>query len=78
MLYVQKLDSNGNTIWAANGIPVTEEGFSSQFISPDGQGGMIAAWCVSKGLFSSEKAYVQRISADGNLMWGEEGIRLNR
>ncbi len=76
-LHIQKLDSNGNTSWATNGVLITERGFSSQYISADGQDGVIIAWGVNKGLFSSEKAYLQRISADGKLMWGEDGIRLN-
>jgi hypothetical protein len=76
-LHVQKLGSNGDTLWAENGISVLEGEFSGQFIAPDGQGGAIVAWGVNKGLFSSEKAYVQRVSADGQLMWGEDGIRLN-
>jgi hypothetical protein len=76
-LYVQKVNSNGETAWPENGIPVTEGEYEGHSIAPDGQGGVIVGWGVGKGMFSSEKAYVQRVSADGRLLWGDDGIRLN-
>jgi hypothetical protein len=39
----------------------------------DGQGGIIAAWGLSKS-----GAYVQRLNADGRLLWGEKGIKLGK
>lgn len=77
MLHAQKLDSKGQSLWQDNGIPVVEDGFAGYSTSPDRQGGLIVAWGVGKGIFGSEEAYVQRVSADGKLMWGETGIRLN-
>jgi hypothetical protein len=76
-ILVQKLDSNGRAVWSSNGIVVTDSDTAGHSISSDGQGGAIVAWGVSKGMFNSEKAYVQRLSADGKLLWGENGIRLN-
>ena len=77
ILRVQKLDGNGRTAWQENGVSITEGGFSSQFIASDGQGGVIVAWGTGKGLLNSEKAYVQKVSAEGKPLWGEKGIRLN-
>lgn len=76
-LNAQKLDDDGQTAWPGNGVSVTEDGFAGYSISSDGQGGLILAWGVGKGTFSPEKAYVQRVSADGKLLWGDSGIRLN-
>ncbi len=76
-LNVQKLDGNGQTVWSGNGVSVTEDGFAGYSISSDGQGGLILAWGVGKGVFSSEKAYIQRVSADGKLLWNGDGVRLN-
>lgn len=73
ILNLQKLDGNGRTVWQTNGITITGDGFSSFIISPDGQGGIIAAW----GTGSSGKAFIQRVSGDGKLLWGEKGIKLN-
>jgi hypothetical protein len=75
-ILVQRLDSDGGVVWPSNGIVVTDSDTSGHFISSDGQGGVIVAWGVGKGMFNSEKAYVQRVSADGKLVWGN-GIRLN-
>jgi hypothetical protein len=72
-LHAQKIGSNGQVLWQDNGIPITESGFSRYSIVSDGQGGIIIGWGVGSG-----KAFVQRISADGELIWGEDGIRLNR
>jgi hypothetical protein len=75
MLYVQKIDATGITVWPGTGTMVTEQG--THDIAYDGQGGAIIAWGSGKSMFSSEKSYVQRVSAEGELMWGDEGIRLN-
>ncbi len=77
ILHVQKIDGDGQALWQENGISVTEKGFTGYSISTDEQGGVILAWGLSKGILHSEKAFVQRISADGRLLWGVEGIRLN-
>ncbi|MBA7636755.1 hypothetical protein ES703_44383 [subsurface metagenome] len=74
-LCVQRIDADGRTIWPGDGTGVTEHG--THAISSDGQGGAVIAWGIGKDMFSSKKSYVQRISADGKLLWGDKGIRLN-
>lgn len=76
-ILVQRIDSEGRAVWPGNGVTVTDGETSGHFIASDGQGGVVTGWGVSKGTFSSEKSYVQRIGADGGLRWGEEGLRLN-
>ena len=66
---------------------VYEEGLGkhiyAQKISPDGnpmfegKGVQFVGRGIGKGPFISEKAYVQRVNADGKLLWGEERIKLN-
>ena len=63
------------SVWPGTGTPVTEQG--THDIAYDGQGGAVIAWGSGKSTFSSEKSYVQRVSAEGKLLWGEKGIRLN-
>jgi hypothetical protein len=75
VLYVQKIDATGVTVWPGTGTMVTEQG--THDIAYDGQGGAIIAWGSGKSTFSSEKSYVQRVSTEGKLLWGEEGIRLD-
>jgi len=74
MLYVQKIDATGITVWLGTGTMVTEQG--THDVAYDGQGGAIIAWGSGKSTFSSEKSYVQRVNAEGKLLWGDEGIRL--
>jgi hypothetical protein len=47
---------------------------------PDGHGGVLISWSAAefKGRELSEVSYyVQRIDANGNLPWGDEGTLLN-
>ena len=69
-LHIQNLDANGDTLWSPNGITITTAGFSSHFISHDGQGGVIVAW-------GSEDARVQRVTAEGSLLWDSNGVKVN-
>ena len=74
---VQKLDATAKTVWPGNGIVVTDSDTNSHFISSDGQGGALVSWGIGKGMFNSEKSHIQRVDANGRLLWGAEGIRLS-
>lgn len=85
-LFGQRIDSQGKTLWDSNGIPVcpgrgdepvflvdygpTETGQLHPRMVPDGQGGAIITWC--EGFL-----YAQRLGSDGEMLWGEEGVRLS-
>jgi hypothetical protein len=71
----QRIDADGSTIWADDGILFTKRG--THDLDYDGHGGAIIAWGSGKSMFRSERAHVQRIDSSGNLLWGEGGIRLN-
>jgi len=73
ILNAQKLDNNGQTLFPQNGITITRDGFDSDSIVSDGQGGVIAVWGVN-----SKGAYAQKLNADGQLLWGQKGIKLNK
>jgi hypothetical protein len=77
MLRMQKLGNNGNALWGENGVLVFDGKYSGYSVSPDGLGGVVIGWGVSKGRVGSEEAYIQRVSADGTLLWGAGGIKLN-
>lgn len=76
-LLVQRLDTTGRAVWG-NGIVVTESDHITHVISSDRQGGAIVAWGSGKSMFKSERSYFQRIDSNGKLLWGAEGIKLNR
>ena len=68
-IYAQRIDSSGNPLWEANGVPVYT-GDGDQYdpvLIPDGQGGAIFAWWdISTPDWN---IFAQRLSADGHQMW---------
>jgi len=74
----QRIDVAGTTIWPNDGILVFPDGDCfGHVLSDDGCGGAIVAWGTGKSIWKPKKSHVQRIDAEGNCIWGEEGIRLN-
>ena len=73
---VQKLDSAGNTVWPNNGVVVTGSTTTRYFLTSDGQGGVLIAWGIGKGVFNQEKSYLQRVGSNGKLLWSTRGIEL--
>jgi hypothetical protein len=76
----QRLDATGNKLWRPYGTALTLRDVHSSLAAPDGCGGVLISWSAVE--FKGSKAsvisyYVQRVDADGNLPWGDEGILLN-
>jgi len=74
------LDADGRAMWLNGGVPVAigvKENCNYAAISQDGLRGVLIAWGVGRDVYTVEKSYVQRIDAEGNPLWGEEGIRLS-
>lgn len=68
---VQKVDSNGNFLWEPTGVKVTLDNINqgSQKIVNDGAGGAVVIWVNTQAQYK-----VNRISSDGQRMWGDSGI----
>ena len=80
ILQAQRLDADGRAMWLSGGVPVAigvKENCNYAEVSPDGLGGAFIAWGTGRDVYTIEKSYVQKIDAEGNPLWGEEGIRLN-
>ena len=74
------MDADGEVKWLNGGVPVAigvKENCNYVAISQDGLRGVLIAWGVGRDVYTVEKSYVQRIDAEGNPSWGEEGIRLS-
>lgn len=71
----QKIDAAGRTMWSDDGIMFADG--DTHDLAYDGLGGAVVAWGSGKSTFKSEESFVQRIDSDGNLLWGEDGVRLN-
>jgi len=82
-LRAQRLDADGNKLWGDNGIKVSSVspywgGHSTPArISPDGNGGFFVTWAAGEHLKDKTSSYIQRISGDGEILWGEKGVRLD-
>ena len=74
-MYAQRLDANGNALWAADGIPVSSvEQTHSQWytdIVTDTYGRSTIAWFDTNGI------YAQRIDLSGANLWTDGGVAVS-
>ncbi|MBL7073770.1 T9SS type A sorting domain-containing protein [candidate division KSB1 bacterium] len=76
-IYAQRLNTDGDTLWAADGILVSGANYHqfSPLVREDGSGGAILAWGDTRK--GSPGIYVQHIGALGTPLWpGEDGFQL--
>jgi hypothetical protein len=82
VLRAQCLDVSGNKKWGDKGIKVSSApAYWAAYaaparISPAVNGSFIVTWASGENIKAKTLAYIQRISADGTLLWGEKGIKL--
>ncbi len=71
--YVQRIDSNGNVLWTADGVAIECDSTSlyDPRIVSDGAGGAIVACIASR---SSSDLLAQRFDASGNALWAAGGV----
>ena len=76
-LYVQRIDKDGNVLWTSGGVAVCTTS-SGQRLNPrialDGAGGILVAWSDTR---SGTRNFVQRIDADGNVLWTADGVQVS-
>ncbi|MBN1803541.1 MAG: hypothetical protein JW891_18670 [Candidatus Lokiarchaeota archaeon] len=72
-VYIQRINSSGHCLWGANGTIVSNASGSQKYprLISDGNGGAIVVWEDSRN--GNEDIYVQKISPEGQLLWGENG-----
>jgi hypothetical protein len=78
-LKAQIIDEDGRPLFP-EGVALSDDNevHSWRFMmSADGEGGALFAWGSSENVYSVERSTVQRLSADGELLWGDSGIRLD-
>ncbi|MCB2198185.1 T9SS type A sorting domain-containing protein [bacterium] len=75
-IYAQKLNGDGERQWQDSGVPlrVVEEPQLWVQGFPDGNGGVVTIWVG--GPDGQANLFGQRIDADGNILWDENGIVL--
>ena len=76
-VYSQRLDANGNSLWASNGLALTSGACGATFdrqgeIVPDGSGNFLVTFrrsaCTS-GYSGLTQAIVQKVSSAGSVLW---------
>lgn len=73
-IYAQKIDRDGLIQWADTGIAVCRAPGNQwrHLAYPDGEGGAIIVWDDYRD--GNWDIYAQRIDADGNIIWQEDGV----
>jgi hypothetical protein len=76
----QKVDSGGNILWQTGGVEVCGIRGGAARVVSDGSGGAIIAYEYSTPCGDSKQGncdcdiYAQRIDAEGNILWGPDGV----
>jgi predicted lipoprotein with Yx(FWY)xxD motif len=73
-IYAQRVDSNGNVLWATNGeaICIASGNQSGPWMASDGSGGAILTWQDYRG-GGTRDIYAQRVDSNGNVLWTVNG-----
>lgn len=73
-IYAQRIDSDGNPLWTADGVPVctaTNAQYKPKLAS-DGAGGVIIVWIDNRS--NNYDIYAQRLDGTGNPLWTTDGV----
>jgi len=76
-IYLQRLDANGNEIWAHNGVLVADRGYSFTYdygLSADALGNAYLSFNCCENSSADEHITVAKVTPDGTLAWGADGI----
>lgn len=73
-IYVQRVDSSGNTQWTADGVAVCTAAGDQECptIVADNAGGWIVAWSDQRS--GTSDIYIQHLDASGDELWGADGV----
>lgn len=73
-IYAQRMNADGNPLWAMNGIAVcTQDSNYNPIIVSDGTGGAIIVWQSYRGS-STADIFAQRINSSGAVQWTTNGV----
>ena len=76
-LYAQRIDYNGNILWATNGIEICNAINDQEFpqLVNNSEVGVIITW-QDRRTSDSYDIYAQRIDNNGNVLWAINGINI--
>jgi hypothetical protein len=73
-IYIQRIDASGNPMWLPSANPVCTAGGHQRLpqIVADGSGGAIVTWTDPRD--GHNDVYVQKIDANGSMLWTTDGV----
>jgi hypothetical protein len=80
IIHAQRVSIDGQNLWGEDGIKFSNDSTNYShlpLITQYGNGGIIAVWEAGRSVNDTGSAYMQKISFDGNLLWGDGGIKLD-
>jgi len=74
-IYIQKINSTGNTQWSYNGIAIAAEDGNQESVKicTDNNGGVIITWEDFRNGFGNGDIYAQRLNSNGDGLWAPNG-----
>lgn len=75
-IYAQRINSEGQILWKAGGIPVCKAPGAQEEIDmiQDGKGGTIITWHDYRNGKIARDVYAQRINSKGQALWQKDGV----
>ncbi len=75
-MYAQRIDTNGNSLWTAGGVVISNAsgGQSRANAVTDGAGGAVIVWLDTR--LGGQHQYMQKINSSGVVQWTANGVDL--
>ncbi|HET6350386.1 MAG TPA: T9SS type A sorting domain-containing protein, partial [Candidatus Krumholzibacteria bacterium] len=77
-IYAQRMDASGSPQWTTDGVAVCTAPYQQVFarMTPDGNGGVVAAWMDTRSDGINYDIYAQHVNAAGTMLWTTNGVAL--
>jgi hypothetical protein len=78
-LYAQRLGSVGEKFWGDGGVLVAYGACEMWvWVVGDGYHGFVLGWMGGFTTYNPDDSYLQRLDAAGNLLWGDDGVKIGQ
>jgi hypothetical protein len=76
-LYAQRLGGHGEKLWGDEGVLVTHGACElSVWLEGDSDNGFVVGWTSGFNTYNPDDSYMQKLDAEGNILWKEGGIKI--
>jgi hypothetical protein len=80
VIRTQRVSIDGQKLWGKDGVKFSNDSTNYSYlplIAQNGNGGIIAVWEAGRNVNDTDSSYMQEISSDGELLWGDGGIKIS-